>query len=153
MFLPSSRVIFKGPLLRGLAAGAVGAAGMLLAAGASAQALAPVATPAASVQGNTGTAGAGNAKAGQGIAQNGLPAAGVAACAVCHGARGEGGPAFPPLAGNGATYLLEQLNLMVYRQQQQIERLQRELAQLRQQMPEGSGAAPRNLRDELPPHY
>ena len=49
--------------------------------------------------------------------------------------------------------LREQLNLMVYRQQQQIERLQRELAQLRQQMPEGSGAAPRNLRDELPPHY
>lgn len=110
MFVSSFPLFFKGPLLRGLAAGAVGAAGMLLAAGASAQALAPVATPAASVQGNTGTAGAGNAKAGQGIAQNGLPAAGVAACAVCHGARGEGGPAFPPLAGNGATYLLDQLN-------------------------------------------
>ena len=49
--------------------------------------------------------------------------------------------------------LLEQLNLTVYRQQQQIERLQRELAQLRQQLSEGSGAAPRSLRDELPPHY
>ena len=49
--------------------------------------------------------------------------------------------------------LLEQLNLMVYRQQQQIERLQRELTELRQQLSEGSGAAPRSLRDELPPHY
>ena len=49
--------------------------------------------------------------------------------------------------------LLEQLNLTVYRQQQQIERLQRELTQLRQQLFEGSGAAPRSLRDELLPHY
>ena len=117
MFFPSFPCTFKGPLLRGLAAGA---AGMLLAAGAcaqtqtqaqaQAQALAPAATPASGVQGGAGAAGGGNAKVGQGIAQNGLPAAGVAACAVCHGARGEGGVAFPPLAGNGATYLLEQLN-------------------------------------------
>lgn len=49
-----------------------------------------------------------NGKVGQGIAQNGLPPA-VAACATCHGARGEGSAAFPPLAGNGTAYLLAQL--------------------------------------------
>ena len=49
--------------------------------------------------------------------------------------------------------LLDTLNQTVYRQQQQIERLQRELTELRQQLSEGSGAAPRSLRDELPPHY
>ena len=49
--------------------------------------------------------------------------------------------------------LLDQLNLTVYRQQQQLDDLARELLRLRQQVPEGGGAAPRNLRDELPPHY
>lgn len=49
--------------------------------------------------------------------------------------------------------LLDQMNLALYRQQQQIDRLVQELAHLRQQMPEPGGAAPRNLRDELPPHY
>ncbi len=50
--------------------------------------------------------------------------------------------------------LLDQLNLTIYRQQQQIDALARTIAQLRQQMPEaGGGAAARNLRDELPPHY
>jgi len=49
--------------------------------------------------------------------------------------------------------LLDQMNLALYRQQQQIDRLVQELAQLRQQMPEPGGAAPRNLRDEIPPHY
>jgi len=48
--------------------------------------------------------------------------------------------------------MLDQLNLTIYRQQQQIERLTREVVQLRQQQPEG-GAAVRSLRDELPPHY
>ncbi|NMM90319.1 SlyX protein [Rhodococcus sp. SRB_17] len=48
--------------------------------------------------------------------------------------------------------LLEQLNLLVYRQQQQIDALLQEVQRLRHQMPEG-GSAPRNLRDELPPHY
>lgn len=48
--------------------------------------------------------------------------------------------------------LLEQLNQMVYRQQQQIDLLLRELAVLRQQGLEGGGMS-RNLRDELPPHY
>ena len=51
--------------------------------------------------------------------------------------------------------LLEQLNLLVYRQQLQIDALAQQLQQLGQRLPEaGSGAgAPRNLRDELPPHY
>lgn len=50
--------------------------------------------------------------------------------------------------------LLDQLNLIIYRQQQQIDDLARTVVQLRQQMPEGGGGATvRNLRDELPPHY
>lgn len=49
--------------------------------------------------------------------------------------------------------LLDQLNLTIYRQQQQIDRLTAEVSQLRQQIPEGGGAAVRSLRDELPPHY
>jgi len=51
--------------------------------------------------------------------------------------------------------LLDQLNQTIYRQQQQIDALARELAQLRQQhnaQAEGAGER-RNLRDELPPHY
>ena len=49
--------------------------------------------------------------------------------------------------------LLDQLNLQVARQQQQIDLLLRELAQLRQQMPEPGSGGFRSLRDELPPHY
>ncbi len=49
--------------------------------------------------------------------------------------------------------LLDQLNLTIYRQQQQIDGLLAQIAQLRQQMPEAGTGAPRNLRDELPPHY
>lgn len=50
--------------------------------------------------------------------------------------------------------LLDQLNLVIYRQQQEIDALARTVAQLRQQMPDaGGGAGARNLRDELPPHY
>ena len=48
--------------------------------------------------------------------------------------------------------LLEQLNLTIYRQQQQIDALLAELRDLRQRVPEGS-SQPSNLRDELPPHY
>ena len=43
--------------------------------------------------------------------------------------------------------------MALYRQQQQIDRLVQEIAHLRQQMPEPGSAGPRNLRDELPPHY
>ena len=48
--------------------------------------------------------------------------------------------------------MLEQLNQIIVRQQQQMERLARELADLRQQQ-QPEGAAFRSLRDELPPHY
>ena len=49
--------------------------------------------------------------------------------------------------------LLDQLNLTIYRQQELIDRLTAEVIQLRRQMPEGGPAAPRDPRDELPPHY
>ena len=50
--------------------------------------------------------------------------------------------------------LLDQLNTLVYQQQQQIDALMRELRQLRERLPEsGGGAEVRNLRDEIPPHY
>jgi SlyX protein len=50
--------------------------------------------------------------------------------------------------------LVDQLNQVIVRQQQQIDRLERELAQLRTQSLEASAApAFRSLRDELPPHY
>lgn len=50
--------------------------------------------------------------------------------------------------------LLDALNRTIYRQQQHIDRLERDLRALRDQV-EGMGAAsePRTLRDELPPHY
>ncbi len=49
---------------------------------------------------------------------------------------------------------VEQLNAVVVRQQEQIDRLTRELVELRSQA--ASAADPggfRSLRDELPPHY
>ena len=49
--------------------------------------------------------------------------------------------------------LLEQLNMTIYRQQQQIDMLINEVRELKRQAPEGGQGAPRNLRDELPPHY
>lgn len=49
--------------------------------------------------------------------------------------------------------LLETLNQIVIRQQQQIEHLARELAAVRQQMPDAGTPTFRSLRDELPPHY
>jgi SlyX protein len=49
--------------------------------------------------------------------------------------------------------LLDQLNLALYRQQQQIDSLILQVAQLRQQSPDSGAGAARNLRDELPPHY
>ncbi|MEQ6435514.1 SlyX family protein [Comamonas sp. w2-DMI] len=49
--------------------------------------------------------------------------------------------------------LLEQLNMTVYRQQQQIDLLVNEVRELKRQVPEGGPGGPRNLRDELPPHY
>ena len=51
--------------------------------------------------------------------------------------------------------LLEQLNLTIYQQRQDIERLQEQLEQLRQQLRDSGGGpgAQRDLRDEIPPHY
>ena len=50
--------------------------------------------------------------------------------------------------------LLDQLNMTIYRQQQQIDRLIVQVTQLREQsqnaMQDGAGSNP---RDELPPHY
>lgn len=49
--------------------------------------------------------------------------------------------------------LLDTLNQLVATQQDQIDLLLREVARLRQQGGGEGLAAPRNLRDELPPHY
>lgn len=77
------------------------ALGLCLWAGGAAAQTAPVTAPAP----------AGNAAAGKTIADSGLAPA-VAACASCHGAKGEGAGAgaFPPLAGSGADYLRSQLD-------------------------------------------
>ena len=49
--------------------------------------------------------------------------------------------------------LLDQLNQVIVRQQQQIDRLMREIGQLKQQMPDaGTGVFSRS-GDDLPPHY
>lgn len=49
--------------------------------------------------------------------------------------------------------LLEELNKTVYRQQREIELLQREVVTLRQQLQSAMPAEPRNPQDEVPPHY
>jgi len=49
--------------------------------------------------------------------------------------------------------LLDELNRIVVRQQQQIDQLIREIAHLRESSIDGGVRASRNLRDELPPHY
>ncbi|HIV71131.1 MAG TPA: SlyX family protein [Candidatus Aquabacterium excrementipullorum] len=49
--------------------------------------------------------------------------------------------------------LVDHLNQVVVRQQQQIDLLIREVADLRRQGPDEGGATFRSLRDELPPHY
>ena len=49
--------------------------------------------------------------------------------------------------------LVDKLDLIITRQQDQLDRLTREVHFLRQQTPEEGPVPPRNLRDELPPHY
>ena len=49
--------------------------------------------------------------------------------------------------------LLDKLDQIITRQQDQIDHLTREVQFLRQQAPDEGQAPPRNLRDELPPHY
>lgn len=55
-----------------------------------------------------------------------------------------------------ATYtedLVEQLEQVIVRQQQQIDLLLREVAELRQPATDGGLGAARSLRDDLPPHF
>ena len=52
--------------------------------------------------------------------------------------------------------LLDQLNQVIVRQQQDIAQLLRDMDTLRQQAQQAADAGPgllRDLRDELPPHY
>lgn len=49
--------------------------------------------------------------------------------------------------------LVDDLNKIIVRQQQQIDLLIRELSALRQQTGDSTQAPFRSLRDELPPHY
>jgi SlyX protein len=49
--------------------------------------------------------------------------------------------------------LVDQLNQTIFRQQEQIDALMREVRQLRLQTPDGGSGSMRSLRDELPPHY
>jgi SlyX protein len=49
--------------------------------------------------------------------------------------------------------MLDALNATVYRQQQAIERLQREVKELREQVAASTPGEFRSLRDEIPPHY
>jgi len=49
--------------------------------------------------------------------------------------------------------LVDHLNDLVARQQEQIELLIREVGKLKDRAPDTGRGAPRDLRDELPPHY
>lgn len=51
--------------------------------------------------------------------------------------------------------LLEELNLIIYRQQQAMNRLTQDMQHLRQHLPDATGTTlmPRNLAEEVPPHY
>ena len=49
--------------------------------------------------------------------------------------------------------LLDQLNQVIVRQQQEIDLLMREVRQLRLQMPDNTGPASGKASEELPPHY
>jgi len=48
---------------------------------------------------------------------------------------------------------LDQLDLVIQRQQRQIDSLQHQIARLHTPVADSSAAASRNPRDELPPHY
>lgn len=49
--------------------------------------------------------------------------------------------------------LLDQLDQVIVRQQQQIDILMREIGHLRQPATDGGVGVTRNLREEMPPHY
>lgn len=48
---------------------------------------------------------------------------------------------------------IEELNRTVFRQQQQIDLLQAQSRELYQLLQPAADGGPRNLRDEVPPHY
>ncbi len=48
---------------------------------------------------------------------------------------------------------LDRLNEVIVRQQAQIDRLLREVVQLRERLPAEEAPVFRSLRDEVPPHY
>ena len=49
--------------------------------------------------------------------------------------------------------LLDELNQIIVRQQQEIDLLMREVRQLRLQIPESANPAVGRVSEELPPHY
>ena len=49
--------------------------------------------------------------------------------------------------------LIDQLNQTIYKQQQQIEFLYRELKSIKEQASNGDGAGNSSPKDEIPPHY
>jgi SlyX protein len=49
--------------------------------------------------------------------------------------------------------LLDQLNLVIVRQQAQIDLLIREVKQLREQQPDGVAGGAARMLDDVPPHY
>ncbi len=49
--------------------------------------------------------------------------------------------------------LVDHLNALVVRQQQQIELLMREVGKLKDRAPDSSPGGPRDPRDDIPPHY
>lgn len=49
--------------------------------------------------------------------------------------------------------MVDELNLTVFRQQQQIDQLIRQVTALREQVQNAVPAEQLSLRDELPPHY
>jgi SlyX protein len=49
--------------------------------------------------------------------------------------------------------LIEKLNETIYKQQQQIEFLYRELKAIKEQASSSDGGGSGNLKDDIPPHY
>ena len=59
----------------------------------------------------------------------------------------------PAIPSTSQRTVRRSVDMAIYRQQLQIDALLGELQQVRQQQSDSSSGAPRNLRDELPPHY
>jgi SlyX protein len=49
--------------------------------------------------------------------------------------------------------MVEQLNQIIIRQQKQIDQLVGEVLHLREQSEQAAAGGPRNMRDDLPPHF